>query len=167
MRTNQLELLYFPGLDPAGPCFEKVQNSKTLIRTDARFVDVIHTDGYDSKLNPSEWFFPVNHYGSLVPIGTLDFYPNFGYEQPGAGTFKVAGSHLRALDLFQWSITNPGKFTTLEVVAQIPDYDMPATDTKPTPYKIEMGYWADQWKLPPENASTLYFVKTNSKSPWI
>ena len=156
----------FAGLDPAGPCFEKVENSNTLIRTDAPFVDVIHTDGYDSKLDPSEWFFPVNHYGSLVPIGTIDFYPNFGYHQPGAGTFTVAGSHLRAIDLFQWSITNPDKFLTTKVLDGVPDFEDPVTSFKATPYKAEMGFWADRWLVPPSNFSTLYYLKTNKDVPW-
>ncbi|OTF75416.1 Pancreatic triacylglycerol lipase-like protein [Euroglyphus maynei] len=155
------------GLDPAGPCFEKVVNSQTLRATDARFVDVIHTDGYDSKLDPSEWFFPVNHYGSLVPIGTLDFYPNYGYHQPGAGTFTVAGSHLRSLELFEWSITNPHKFLTEKVLSSTPDFDDPVNENEPTKYTAEMGFYADRWKLPPINACTLYYIQTNKQQPWI
>lgn len=155
------------GLDPAGPCFEKVANSPTLNPGDASFVDVIHTDGYDSKLDPSEWFFPVNHYGSLIPIGHLDFYPNFGYHQPGAGTFTVAGSHLRALELFGWSITNPGRFLTADVLAEKPDFDEPVEKFIAGQYQVEMGFYADRSHLPPANASTLFYLKTNSQTPWV
>src|SRR5699024_9967156 len=126
------------GLDPAGPCFEKVANSPTLNKSDAELVDVIHTAGYDSKLDPSEWFFPVNHYGSLVPIGTLDFYPNFGYHQPGAGTFTLAGSHLRSLELFAWSISNPDRFLTSDVLAGTPAFDEPVDKAIPSKYQVQM-----------------------------
>ena len=165
--ANLFFLFFFVGLDPAGPCFEKVANSPTLYKDDAPFVDVIHTDGYDSKLDPSEWFFPVNHYGSLIPIGTLDFYPNFGYHQPGAGTFTVAGSHLRSLELFAWSITNPGKLLTSDVLAGTPDFDLPVDKAMPGQFQVEMGYYAKKSQLPPKNASTLFYIKTNSQIPWV
>ncbi|KAJ6225148.1 hypothetical protein RDWZM_003693 [Blomia tropicalis] len=155
------------GLDPAGPCFEKVPNSPTLYKGDAQFVDVIHTDGYDSKLDPMEWFFPVNHYGSLIPIGTFDFYPNYGYHQPGAGTFTVAGSHLRSLELFAWSISNPGKFMTSIVLGETPDFDQPVEKTRDGGFTVEMGYHADVSHLPPSNASTLFYIKTNAHIPWV
>lgn len=166
---NYFKLIIFShlGLDPAGPCFEKVPDSQTLRASDAKYVDIIHTDGYDSKLDPSEWFFPVNHYGSLVPIGTIDFYPNFGYHQPGAGTFTVAGSHLRALQLFEWSITNKGKFITDQVLIKKPDFDEPVDGNTSSKYKTEMGYWSDQWCVPPLNANTLFYLKTNKQEPWV
>ncbi|CAG2122127.1 unnamed protein product, partial [Medioppia subpectinata] len=72
------------GLDPAGPCFEKRKDTKELRQTDAAFVDVIHTDGYFPWIDPRDWISPVNHYGTLIPLGTIDFYPNYGYKQPGA-----------------------------------------------------------------------------------
>lgn len=138
-----------------------------MYKTDAHFVDIIHTDGYDSKLDPSEWFFPVNHYGSLIPIGTIDFYPNFGFHQPGAGTFKVAGSHLRALELFEWSIDNPGKFLTNQVLVGVPDFDDPVTKAGFTIHKVEMGYYADKYADLPRNATPLYYIKTNAEVPWV
>lgn len=154
------------GLDPAGPCFEKVQNSKAVNFKDAKFVDIMHTDGYDSKLNPTEWFFPVNHYGSLVPTGSIDFYPNYGYDQPGAGGFKLAGNHLRAIELFHWTITNPGKMITNKVLDGLPDYDEPVEKTIPAKISVEMGFYADRTRLPP-NSTSLYYIKTNAAEPWV
>jgi hypothetical protein len=67
-------------LDPAGPGFEKHEFLEyRLQNTDAKdIVDVIHTDGYDSFFDPADWISPVNHYGTLIPLGTIDFYPNYG-----------------------------------------------------------------------------------------
>lgn len=58
-------------LDPAGPSFEHPQMpiDMRLNREDADFVDVIHTD--------------IQYYGFTAPLGHVDFYPNFGKEQPG------------------------------------------------------------------------------------
>src|SRR6185437_15598028 len=79
-----MSVLCATGLDPAGPCFEKRKDTKELRKTDAPFVDVIHTDGYFPWIDPRDWISPVNHYGTLIPLGTIDFYPNYGYKQPGA-----------------------------------------------------------------------------------
>lgn len=99
-----------------GPSFEKVNQENRLRKTDAKIVDVIHTDGYDSVFDPADWFAPVNHYGTLIPLGTTDFYPNFGYRQPGISHFRIAESHHRSIELFLWSIGNPGKFMTNAVL---------------------------------------------------
>ncbi|CAG2182613.1 unnamed protein product, partial [Oppiella nova] len=111
------------GLDPAGPCFEKRKDTKELRKTDAPFVDVIHTDGYFPWIDPRDWISPVNHYGTLIPLGTIDFYPNYGYKQPGAIGLHIAGSHTRAIDLFIWSIANPGKFRTYELLDGVPEFE--------------------------------------------
>ena len=57
------------GLDPAGPFFFNNLPFKRLDRTDADFVDVIHTN--------------TEYFGFTAPIGHLDFYPNGGVQQPG------------------------------------------------------------------------------------
>lgn len=156
-----------PGLDPAGPCFENVNNSMTLNVEDAQFVDIIHTDGYYSKLKPTEWLSPVNHYGSLVPIGTVDFYPNYGWKQPGAGLFEVAGSHTRATELFQWSIRNPGKFVTNLVLSTVPRFEEPANSSVRCGFNVEMGYYATSNVHRFCSAPPLYYIKTRSSEPWV
>lgn len=53
------------GLDPAGPSFTKLtlrSESERLDPSDARFVQVLHTDR--------------NFIGSQIPLGHQDFYPN-------------------------------------------------------------------------------------------
>lgn len=62
------------GLDPASPKFEikTLPEYHRLNKSDARFVDVIHTD--------------AGYYGFQMPLGTVDFYPNGGGIQPGCGS---------------------------------------------------------------------------------
>jgi hypothetical protein len=55
------------GLDPAGPRFGWSSPSERLDKSDAEFVDVIHTDG---------------NLGLQKSIGHMDFYPNGGKAQP-------------------------------------------------------------------------------------
>ncbi|KAK3612367.1 hypothetical protein CHS0354_011087 [Potamilus streckersoni] len=62
------------GLDPAGPYFQYTDNAVRLDPTDAKFVDVIHTDG-KSIISLG--------YGMIQPVGHVDFYPNSGVNQPG------------------------------------------------------------------------------------
>ncbi|KAJ8736505.1 hypothetical protein PYW08_007161 [Mythimna loreyi] len=71
------------GLDPAGPLFES--NPIRLDRTNAQYVEVIHTDGLGL--------------GILDPIGDADFYPNRGLH-PHPGCIFNLCSHNRAVELF-------------------------------------------------------------------
>nr|XP_035955907.1 lipase member I isoform X2 [Halichoerus grypus] len=57
------------GLDPAGPKFSGKSFNDRLDYTDAKFVDVIHSD--------------TNGLGIKEPLGHIDFYPNGGKTQPG------------------------------------------------------------------------------------
>lgn len=83
------------GLDPAGPEFMGCANSEKLDKTDATFVDNIHTDG------------ELTGAGLLEQLGYQDFYPNGGESQPGCqGTSIVeACDHMRAVYLFTDSIS--------------------------------------------------------------
>ncbi|MGH0185206.1 UNVERIFIED_CONTAM: hypothetical protein FKN15_016772 [Acipenser sinensis] len=63
------------GLDPAEPYFQNTPAEVRLDPTDARFVDVIHTDA--SCLIPSVGL------GMMQAAGHLDFYPNGGEYMPG------------------------------------------------------------------------------------
>ncbi|XP_054710965.1 pancreatic lipase-related protein 2-like [Uloborus diversus] len=93
------------GLDPAGPYFQDAEREARLDETDAKFVDVIHSNG--------------GSYGIGAAIGHIDFFPNGGRSQPGcrnidfnntkhdflAGTFiSDSCSHSRAVDYFTASI---------------------------------------------------------------
>ncbi|RNA22544.1 pancreatic triacylglycerol lipase [Brachionus plicatilis] len=79
------------GMDPAGPLFVREPVDSRLDKSDADFVDVIHTD---SEL------------GIQKPIGHLDFYPNGGKKQNGC--------ILRANDLIN-AKGNEEKFKVIQV----------------------------------------------------
>lgn len=58
-------------LDPAAPTIDNkhVSEDFRLSYKDADFVDVYHTD--------------AGYFGFTKPIGHVDFYPNYGKDQPG------------------------------------------------------------------------------------
>lgn len=73
MRTK---LARITGLDPAGPWFEKEEDSVGLNPNCADYVDVIHTHGR-AKITG------FLNLGTLKEMGHVDFYPNGGAWQPG------------------------------------------------------------------------------------
>ena len=70
VKQNGTEIGRITALDPPKPCYKRDQ---WLTRNDAKFVDIIHTNG-----GPS-W----PHRGIFEPIGHIDFYPNGGQFMPG------------------------------------------------------------------------------------
>ncbi|XP_042532672.1 lipase member I [Dipodomys spectabilis] len=80
------------GLDPAGPKFSGKPPNSRLDYTDAKFVDVIHSD--------------AKGLGIQEPLGHIDFYPNGGKKQPGcpksifSGVEYLKCDHQRAVHLF-------------------------------------------------------------------
>lgn len=62
------------GLDPAGPYYENADSSNRLDKSDALYVEAIHTDVNNELFN-------IN-LGIKQPIGHVDFYPNGGSSQP-------------------------------------------------------------------------------------
>ncbi|KAK9892111.1 hypothetical protein WA026_018314 [Henosepilachna vigintioctopunctata] len=93
-------------LDPAGPLFILRPDSKRLNKNDAEVVMAVHTDA--DKLG-----FPTT-------IGTIDFFPNGGDNQPGCWkidlgnvstyTEPVTCDHSRAWDYFSEAINITGSF---------------------------------------------------------
>lgn len=92
------------GLDPASPLFEGYEADDRLDPSDAQFVDVIHSNG-DGVLRGG--------FGSLQPMGHVDFYPNGGRVQVGCnsvllsalsdiiyGKWQSLCNHRRALNFF-------------------------------------------------------------------
>lgn len=73
-RRSKWRIERITGLDPAQPCFKNADSTVKLHKSDAPFVDVIHTNGrLLSEIG----------LGLPEPIGHVDFYPNGGRNQPG------------------------------------------------------------------------------------
>ncbi|XP_040577367.1 pancreatic lipase-related protein 3 isoform X1 [Lepeophtheirus salmonis] len=93
------------GLDPAGPSFREHNTSFRLDKSDADFVDVIHTNGV---------YFTKGGIGLLDVSGHVDFYPFGGETQPYCNNLfeeflsgqEFGCSHYRAVYLFLESIKN-------------------------------------------------------------
>ncbi|XP_049866525.1 pancreatic lipase-related protein 2-like [Pectinophora gossypiella] len=73
-RKFNLKLGRITGLDPAAPYFSKTVTLVRLDRSDAKYVDIIHS-------NAIPLYF--SGFGMSEPIGHVDFYPNGGSTQPG------------------------------------------------------------------------------------
>ncbi|ESP04917.1 hypothetical protein LOTGIDRAFT_96166, partial [Lottia gigantea] len=66
------------GLDPAGPLFANSKPDQRLDKSDAKFVDIIHTNDGNLVGIISAFGWKKNS-----PLGHVDFYPNGGSKQPG------------------------------------------------------------------------------------
>lgn len=83
------------GLDPAGPCFSHAYSDQRLDKTDANYVDVVHSNRLVQ--------------GVIEPLGHADFYLNGGGPtQPGC--IMPSCSHLRAAEVYAESIRTPKSF---------------------------------------------------------
>lgn len=91
-RYKKTKLGRITGLDPAGPCFSSAYPEQRLDKTDAEYVDIIHTN----KLVQ----------GITEALGHVDFFVNGGGPmQPGC--FLPSCSHLRAVNLYSESVATP------------------------------------------------------------
>ncbi|XP_054743563.1 endothelial lipase [Anastrepha obliqua] len=139
------KLPHITGLDPAKPLFITVGNDRRLSKDDADFVDVIHTD--------------VMGRGLMYPMGHIDFYPNFGYVQPGCEVEAEPGScnHDRAPRFYAESINSKHEFWS----SQCPNWlyfvlnlcNVNSNDAM-------MGYYVDK------SLSGQYFLKTSNSTPF-
>ncbi|XP_005863552.1 PREDICTED: lipase member I [Myotis brandtii] len=128
------------GLDPAGPKFSGKPSNDRLHYTDAKFVDVIHSD--------------TNGLGILEPLGHIDFYPNGGEKQPGCPTTILSGmqfikcDHQRAIHLFMAALETNCNFISFPCHSY-EDYktgscmDCDNFKKKSCP---RLGYQAELWK---------------------
>lgn len=148
---------FYSGLDPAGVCLETTNTYRRLSKGDAKYVDVIHTDGFRSSS-------PYPFFGTLVPLGDIDFYPNWGQqEQPGCSGYGVGCSHSRAYVYFIWSISNPGRFETHRQTGA-PTYNrINKVHWYNNAQPAEMGYYSDNTEY---TRSGCYYLKTNSDEPY-
>ncbi|XP_023579892.1 lipase member I [Octodon degus] len=98
------ELGRITGLDPAGPKFSGKPSNSRLDYTDAKLVDVLHSDAHGL--------------GIQEPLGHIDFYPNGGIKQPGCPTSIFSGieyikcNHQRAVYLFMAALQTNCSFVS-------------------------------------------------------
>ncbi|KAF5291388.1 hypothetical protein FQR65_LT01698 [Abscondita terminalis] len=139
------------GLDPALPNFLQ----ERLTKNDARFVDIIHTDG--------------GKFGIGFSIGHADFYPNGGsYVQPGCevsalinrSNFEQIGycGHLRAWKLYAESVQNHAAFPAIKA-RKMMDARGSDQQLKFLPDTV-MGFSVDT------EARGDYFLLTNGAAPF-
>ncbi len=138
------------GLDPASPGFQYLSEKERLVRTDALFVDIIHTNAI---------------LGMYPPIGHADFYPNGGYFQNDCFNeiqmeipsleifFSYIGSllecsHRKAIDYFIESIDAKCKYKAYESI----NYHEFLNGKKSDQF-VCMGFHVDT------NSRGIYFIK--------
>uniref|UniRef100_A0AAY4EMN0 Triacylglycerol lipase n=1 Tax=Denticeps clupeoides TaxID=299321 RepID=A0AAY4EMN0_9TELE len=161
-------------LDPAEPYFQGCPELVRLDPSDAKFVDVIHSDALP--------FLPYLGFGMSQAVGHIDFYPNGGDHMPGCdkniistivdldgiweGTRDfVACNHLRSYKYYSDSIQNPEGFV-----------GYPCNDNKmfqngqcfPCPNSDcpLMGHYADTFKLPSGGQKLKFFLNTGDARPF-
>lgn len=81
------------GLDPAGPQFDNLEPKFRLDKTDAKLVDVLHT-------NSGASIFAKARYGTALASGHIDFYANDGCHQPGCNFDRFGCSHKKAGSIY-------------------------------------------------------------------
>ncbi|XP_025907436.1 lipase member I [Nothoprocta perdicaria] len=150
------------GLDPAGPLFSQEPPEGRLYYTDAQFIDVIHTD--------------IDALGFRKPLGTIDFYPNGGMDQPGCPKTVFSGfqyfkcDHQRSVYLFLSSLKNGCNITAYPCDSYFEYKRGKCVDCKafhPMSCPV-LGYYADRWKevLIQNNLPTKAYFDTSDHDPF-
>lgn len=130
------------GLDPAGPLFSDDPKER-LDRSQAEFVDVIHTGG--------------NLIGFFHPIGDVDFYPNGGTPiQPGCGLDFGICTHIRSYQYYIGSLYEP---EPSYIAAKCENY-LDFQNSKCCDLIINMGEYVDN------RAKGKFFLYTKESLPY-
>lgn len=90
-------------LEPSGPCFRTLDATDRLDKSNADFVQVIHTN--------------IDTFGMATPMGHVDFYVNGGEFQPSDLDLYPCTStcsHFRVLALWLAALKFPRKFLGLQ-----------------------------------------------------
>ncbi|KAG7190862.1 hypothetical protein KM043_006925 [Ampulex compressa] len=146
-RNSSFEVPRITGLDPAGPLFHLIDLHLTA--SDARFVDIIHTD--------------YGFYGIARTTGDVDFFPNGGRRvQPGCPTNATFFSnedfcsHHRSWLYYAESVLNEAAFTSVKCSSQFQYSFGECAENE----KTRMGF------ATPSNAAGSFYLKTANKSPY-
>ena len=137
------------GLDAAGPLFERCTNEVRIDKSDADFVDLIHTNGGDE----------IDGFcGIHAAVGHADFYPNGGGRQPGCNSADVGCHHSQAYLIYVDSIINGG--CVFQACSQN-DYDNRNCNTCQSTECNSMGFYAHK-----PSSDTIYYGKTAGSEPF-
>ncbi|EDW88949.2 uncharacterized protein Dyak_GE19008 [Drosophila yakuba] len=144
---QQHTLEHITALDPAKPLYLVNDTAEKLDPTDAKFVDVVHTD--------------VMLLGLLEAVGHVDFYLNMGVSQPNCGPVNQMETHFcyhnRAADYYAESISSTSGFYGFHC----PNFKSFATGICVPQQNIQlMGF-----HVHPE-ARGRYFLETNNGPPY-
>ncbi|XP_022097181.1 pancreatic lipase-related protein 2-like [Acanthaster planci] len=140
------------GLDAAGPGFENTDADCRLDRSDAKFVDVIHTSS-NSLLEGGA--------GIEQKIGHMDFYPNGGQNQPGCRWWMLGCSHARSHAYFIQSLRDTCQFPSVPC-QELADFLTGKCRSCGRGDCPSMGYEA-AWS---RSSYGSYYLKTLRKSPY-
>ncbi|KAG7209826.1 hypothetical protein KM043_011435 [Ampulex compressa] len=144
------------GLDPAYPLYMNTGMEGHLAATDARFVDIIHTDG--------------GRFGFPFPLGHVDFYPNGGVRvQPGCNLESIIRrsisrlinqyitcGHNRAWMFYAESVKNPRGFAASRCPRWRPNI---RANCLWSPDAL-MGFAVDS------RTTGMYYLRTNAEPPY-
>ncbi|XP_033636769.1 pancreatic lipase-related protein 3-like [Asterias rubens] len=139
------------GLDAAGPGFENVNAGCRLDRTDATFVDVIHTSSNRLIAGGA---------GIEQKLGHADFYPNGGHDQPGCKWWMIGCNHARSHAYFIQSVHDYCRFPALPCET-LEDFKAGKCRSCSNGGCSTMGYNADRTV-----SHGSYYLKTLKKSPY-
>ncbi|XP_053985508.1 pancreatic triacylglycerol lipase-like [Hylaeus volcanicus] len=139
---NKIE--YIVGLDPALPLFLLSGAGARITSDDARYVEIIHTNG--------------GELGFVAAIGDSDFYPNGGSIQTGCPLDVVgACSHLHAVEYFAESINSKTGFWAVSCT-NFKDFVLGKCNSQP---KALMG-----GVEPKFDVMGIYYLRTHKTGPF-
>uniref|UniRef100_A0A131YIZ1 Triacylglycerol lipase n=1 Tax=Rhipicephalus appendiculatus TaxID=34631 RepID=A0A131YIZ1_RHIAP len=166
------------GLDPADPYFQHMPREVRLDPTDARLVDVLHTDGasvFD--------IYKAEGLGMYQAAGHLDFYPNGGIKMPGCSTSStflatltkgaihaarsVVCNHERAVEYFLDSIMERECTSLAFACVSFEAFRQGRCSDCGNNGRLcaRMGLHADRWK-PTDNTSVQMYLHTMDSAPF-
>lgn len=126
-----------------GPRFEKVNPESRLDRSDADYVECVHTS--------------INCYGLKEPVCTADFYPNFGFDQPSCGNWLTSHAvcdHARAHDYYAESISGVSSFKATKCKSFLKGCNGD---------KVSMGGYPGNME---KGVEGIFYLQTNKRSPY-
>lgn len=148
------------GLDPAGLTYHNTGPADRLDSGDAYYVDVMHTNGCDAKLNP--WF---SCYGINENLGHSDFWPNGGEYQPACRSGPGLGGdlgcdHMMAYRYFEESI-DYSVYDTFFLARNCSNWDTYASGSCPCSDGAQyMGFYANT-EMP-----GIFYLNTSGSVPY-